>query len=97
MKIHFTSTGGMLGVNRDFTSELKDIPSNEQIIINALLKRKDHYLELGSLKKEARDFMTYSLSIESEKEIVHFTFNDLNMPEEIDTLIAYCIEKSKVK
>lgn len=97
MKIHFTSEGGMLGVSREYVAQLDELPQQAQTAIEKLIGNAAHYRGIPKLKEQARDFMLYTISIETDDAIQHFTFNDLSMPPEMEALISHCMKKAKVK
>lgn len=87
----------MLGVGRHYEAAVSDLPPGIRVAVERLLSNPSHYKNVKGLSEKARDFILYTISIENDDTIQHFTFNDLSMPPEMEALIRHCTQHAKVK
>ena len=107
MKIKFSQSGGVAGLNLSSEIDTEALPEAEAAEIENLVKvggvLKSKRIEIGSLLKFkitlsrilACDIIGYSISVESSEITYHASFDDVTIPEGGRPLLDYLKHRAR--
>lgn len=99
MKVIFRQTGGYAGPVGAKACELdtQALPAADAELLRSLVERS----EIAKIKakerpappKGAADFLNYTITVETDKEVQKISFDEMNVPESIMPLLEYLIDR----
>lgn len=88
MKVAYSREGGLFPQIAQTEVETTDLPAELQEVVDAVLANPKSYAS-RSMNSNLRDGYQYRLDVQKGRKKVSLTFDDLNLPDDVQPLIQF--------